>query len=197
MQKTHKKLGYSFMIIGAVLLLAALLLIVYNWYEDSKAGQAAAKVLTDIQSEIELRGGENSAGEESDEMTVVEIDGYGYIGYVSIPALNLELPVMDDWDYYRLNIAPCRHFGSVKSDSLVIAGHNYRKHFGNLSSLPIGEAVYFTDMEGVQYIYEIGQIINLSPNQVEEIRSDDWDLTLYTCTYGGGTRIAVRCKRIV
>lgn len=53
-------------------------------------------------------------------MTVVEINGYDYVGYLSVPKLDLELPVMSDWDYDRLKTVPCRHFGSTKTDDLVI-----------------------------------------------------------------------------
>lgn len=42
------------------------------------------------------------------EMPVVMLDGYEYVGYVEIPALELKLPVMSDWDYNRLTLAPCR-----------------------------------------------------------------------------------------
>ena len=33
----------------------------------------------------------------------------------------------------------------------------------------------------------------LMPTAVEEMESGDWDLTLFTCTVGGRTRVAVRC----
>lgn len=69
------------------------------------------------------------------EMTEVEIDGYYYIGYISIPALGMELPVMSDWSYPQLNISPCRYAGSTKTDDLVIAGHNYTRHFGGIKNL--------------------------------------------------------------
>ena len=62
------------------------------------------------------------------EMTVVEIDGYGYVGVLTIPTLELELPVMSEWDAARLKIAPCRYSGSTKTRDLVIAGHNYTTH---------------------------------------------------------------------
>ena len=67
------------------------------------------------------------------EMTEVEIDGYAYIGYLSVPKLELELPVMADWDYTRLRIAPCRYTGSIRGEDLVIMAHNYDSHFGRLS----------------------------------------------------------------
>ena len=36
-------------------------------------------------------------------MPTVEIDGY-----LSVPSVGLELPVMAEWDYDRLKTAPCR-----------------------------------------------------------------------------------------
>ena len=80
------------------------------------------------------------------EMPVVMLDGYEYVGYVEIPALELKLPVMSDWDYNRLTLAPCRQFGSSRTDDLVIAAHNYESHFGHLKDLSVGDAVTFTDM---------------------------------------------------
>ena len=43
-------------------------------------------------------------------MPTVTIDGYDYIGYVEAPVLGLKLPVMAEWDYDRLKIAPCRRW---------------------------------------------------------------------------------------
>jgi sugar phosphate isomerase/epimerase len=81
-------------------------------------------------------------------MTVKEINGYDYIGYLSVPVLELELPVMSEWDYQRLRRAPCRQFGSTKTDDLVIAAHNYPAHFGRFSQLHSGDLLTFTDLDG-------------------------------------------------
>lgn len=88
-------------------------------------------------------------------MTEVEIDGYSYIGYLSIPKLELELPIMADWDYARLRIAPCRYTGSVRGEDLVIMAHNYASHFGGLAKLSEGDNVIFTDMDGITTVYEV------------------------------------------
>ena len=129
-------------------------------------------------------------------MTEVVIDGYAYIGYLSIPSLGLELPVMSEWDYTRLKIAPCRYAGSVKTDNLVIAAHNYRRHFGPIKKLAIGDEVYFTDVDGIVFCYEVVEMVTLSPTAVEEMSAGDYDLTLFTCTYGGQSRVTVRCDRM-
>jgi sortase A len=129
-------------------------------------------------------------------MSIVEIDGYGYIGYLTVPALNMSLPIMAEWDYTRLKIAPCRQFGTAAGNDLVIAGHNYTSNFGNLKTLQVGDAVYFTDVDGKVISYEVSATEILQPTQVEEMRNSSWDLTLYTCTYGGRERVTIRCKQV-
>ena len=129
-------------------------------------------------------------------MTEVEINGNQYIGYLSIPVLGLELPIMSSWSYPKLNIAPCRYTGSVRGEDLVLMAHNYSSHFGKLSQLDLGDMVEFTDMDGVITRYEVVGKDVLDPAAVEEMTSGDFDLTLFTCTYGGGSRVTAYCNRI-
>ena len=129
-------------------------------------------------------------------MTEVTIDGHSYIGYLTIPALNLELPIMADWDYDKLQIAPCRYSGTLKGGDLVLMAHNYEKHFGKLSKLSEGDSVIFTDMDGIVTQYEVIARDVLNPTAVEEMTAGDFDLTLFTCTYGGQSRVTVYCDRI-
>ena len=69
---------------------------------------------------------------------VTMVGDYEYIRVLDLPALNLSLPIMSDWDYERLKTAPCRQFGSAATDDLVIAGHNDINHFGSLGMLKAG-----------------------------------------------------------
>ncbi len=132
----------------------------------------------------------------STELPVIEIDGYEYVGCIDIPALDLKLPVMSEWDYDRLKTAPCRQFGSSRTDNLVIAAHNYKKHFGYLSKLEIGDTVFFTDMDGIENTYKVSVVDTLMPTEVERVQNSDYDLILYTCTYDGKTRVTVFCNRL-
>lgn len=210
-----KKAGIVFVILGAVLILSALLLLLHNQQEDARAGQESEILVSEVRAVIEERvqeteatmptesaATEETAPEETEseeidpELTVVEIDGYGYIGYLSIPSLELELPVMADWDYTRLAVSPCRQFGSSKSDDLVIAAHNYNKHFGGLKNFQGGEEILFTDMDGNVNEYSVVKIEKLDPKNVLAVMESDNDLVLYTCTYGGANRIAVFCDRL-
>lgn len=189
------------MVLGAVLVLAALSLFLWNQRENNEAGTSAEKILPQVIEQIETPG----AGQEVEEpsypdpydptMTEVEIDGYAYVGVLSIPSLELELPVMSEWDYTRLKIAPCRYAGSTKTDDLVICAHNYTRHFGPIRNLTPGDTVTFTDMDGVVWQYQVTVVDILAPTDVEDMTAGGYDLTLFTCTYGGASRVTVRCER--
>ena len=126
---------------------------------------------------------------------MVELDGYEYVGTVSIPAIGIDLPVMSEWSYPKLKISPCRQFGSSRTDDLVIAAHNYESHFGKIGTLALGDEVRFTDMDGIENRYTVSAIEVHDPTDVEAVEHSGHDLVLYTCTYGGKTRIVVFCDR--
>ena len=176
-------------IMGAVLLIAALLLLLYNRYESDRAGKDAEALLEDVLSVVE----QNAAA--GPELPVVEVDGYGCVGCLEVPALELTLPVLTDWDYEKLRVAPCLQFGSSRTDDLVIAAHNFKRHFGRLKELSQGDAIVFTDMDGIENHYEVAEIETLQPTAVDAVQNSGYALVLYTCTPGGRTRVTVFCDR--
>lgn len=130
------------------------------------------------------------------EMPVEHIDGQDYIGVLAIPGLELKLPVISEWSYPRLKIAPCRYAGSAYTGDLIISAHNYSSHFGKLNHLHVGDTVSFTDIDGNVFHYKVMEIYTLKPTAIEEMESGDWDLTLFTCTVGGQSRVTVRCDSV-
>lgn len=188
------------MVLGTALVLAALSLFIWNRNEEMRAGQAAEQILPRLTEQIEDNTAEGNVSPLPDPydpaMPETEIDGYAYIGYLSIPALQVELPVMSQWDYARLKIAPCRYAGSTKTDDLVICAHNYAWHFGRIGELAVGDEVYFTDVDGIVSRYTVTALETLLPTAVDEMAGGNGDLTLFTCTYGGKKRVTVRCDRI-
>lgn len=190
-----KKLAITFMAVGVVLIAFSMSLLIYNNYENKHAQKNTEIIVESLRQNI----AENELKEKEDdpfdtEMKVKEIDGYGYIGYLTIPAIDLDLPVMSEWDYSRLKISPCRYFGSTKTDNLVIAAHNYESHFGSLDNLTPGDTVIFTDMEAKKLRYKVKSVELLLPTEVEKVKNTGDDLILYTCTYSRVKRITVRCS---
>ncbi len=186
-----RKLGLVCMVLGVLLLAVSAGLLLYTRAVDDRAGAAAR----DVMEQLEAVQPSTAPDPYDAAMTVVEIDGQDYIGYVEIPGLELKLPVMADWSYPQLQIAPCRYMGSTKTDDLVVMAHNYSKHFGGLQYLVPGDAVVFTDMDGVVSVYEVMTLETLAPTAVEDMTAGEYDLTLFTCTYGGKSRVTVRCNR--
>jgi sortase A len=197
--KMRNKIGNLLMILGAALIIAALSLFIYNRSEadaaDKTAEEMTAKVIDQIHDlENEPEGNKDAQQALYDTtMTVKEIDSYEYVGYLSIPKFELKLSVMSEWNYDNLKLSPCRYTGSTKSGDLVICAHNYTKHFGYLKDMAEGDEVIFTDMDGKTWIYQVVTVETLAPTAVEEMTNSDYDLTLFTCTYGGATRVTVRC----
>ena len=189
------------MVLGALMLTGALGLLLYNENEQQQAAAASAeaipKVVEAIQERAQTQSETQSAyiPEEQRTMSVVEIDGYGYIGFLGLPSIGLELPVMADWSYPQLQIAPCRYTGSTYTDDLVLMAHNYEKHFGKLSKLACGDTVTFTDMDANTVTYKVVAKDVLDATAVQELTAGNYDLTLFTCTYGGENRITVHCDR--
>ena len=199
----RNKIGITCMVLGTALVLAALSLFLWNRQESNEAGAFAENILPQVMERIETPGAADVLADTPScpdpydpAMTEVEIDGYAYVGYLSVPALELELPVMSEWDYTRLKLAPCRYAGSTKTDDLVLCAHNYDRHFGSLHSLSPDDLVYFTDMDGVVWQYAVKAVDILPPTDVADMTAGEYDLTLFTCTYSGSARVTVRCEQL-
>ena len=208
---TRRTAGVVCMVLGGALLLGAAGLLSENRREESRASEESAQVMVRLRQEMEQAAlpeetrtePEQSPGAEETplpdpagrEMPTLEIDGQTYIGYLELPTLGLSLPVMSEWSYPKLRIAPCRYWGSAYDDSLVILAHNYDRHFGRLQELAIGDPVQFIDADGVIYQYTVEKQEILEKPDVEKMVDSGYDLTLFTGTYGGRHRVTMRLRR--
>ena len=201
-QSKKQKGGRSRLLIicGILLLAAALLLTVYNLWSEQRAEARATQALQELETQLEQREAPSRPLYElypNMEMPVLLADGKSYIGVLDIPALGLSLPVISQWSYPDLKLAPCRYTGSAYSGNLILAGHNYPSHFGGLKNLRSGDTICFTDADGNQFFYQVAELEVLDGTAVEEMTAGDWQLTLFTCTYGGQSRVAVRCVSVM
>ncbi|MBR1554065.1 MAG: sortase [Oscillospiraceae bacterium] len=195
--------------VGITLLISALSLCVYNINEDKKGGEQAKTVLEEIKAEFpepsetipaEIKYDLFAEYETLSAPTepVIQIDETIYIGVIAIPELEIELPVMNEWSYPNLKISPCRYQGSYLEDNMIIAAHNYRSHFGRIGELHSGSEILFTDASGKIWNYEVDNIQTVGGTDVDAMQfgsGEDWDLTLFTCTLSGQSRVTIRAVR--
>lgn len=197
------------MLLGLAMVAGSGWLIYGNKTEDEAAGSMSETALVEMREAMDAApkvtlapkatlapDGELPAATPIPEMPTMEIDGNEYIGYLEIPTIGVSLPVMSDWSYPQLRIAPCCYWGSAYDDSLVIMAHNYDRHFGRIGTLEIGAPVQFIDCEGNIFRYVVAAHEQLERTDVQEMLADSWDLTLFTCTYGGANRVTVRLTRV-
>ena len=191
----RKWIGVICVFLGVLCILSAIGFVAYNRWEDMNAKDVAQDFLEDVQSMINEEQSEQPLLNDT-KMATVEVDGYDCIGILSVPVLDLELPVLTDWSYAKLKKAPCHYYGSYYEKDFVIAAHNYKSHFGRLSKLQAGDIVVFTDVSGTVHYYEVVILETLPKNATKEMITSGFDLSLYTCTLGGGSRVTVRCNAV-
>lgn len=198
------------MALGLLLGAAALLLAIYNLYDDYLAGKNADTALQLVSGMIPESVGslEEQLQEVSSlseveypdyvlnpdmEMTVKMFNGQEYVGVIELPTLSLKLPVISEWSDAKLKLAPCRYKGSAYTNDLIVAGHSYKNHFRYIRKMQIGDPVIYTDMDGNRFVYEVTGTEVIAGTDVAKMEEGEWDFTMFTCTPNGGSRYTVRC----
>ena len=210
-RKKRKKKGGLLIGAGLALIAAAAVLCAYNLFDSFRAGLVSQAAVGALEEQIQEKqqqpaGMPVSVSDElplavdpvaidvrreveipdyilnpNMEMPVSRVNGQDYIGILEIPAIDLKLSVISEWNYPRLRIAPCRYAGSAYTNNLVISAHNYASHFGSLNKLAEGTAVRFTDTDGNVFNYRVALKETLNPRDVEYMTDSGWDLSLVTC----------------
>ncbi len=145
---------------------------------------------------------------DADYNSVLNIGGDGVMGYVTIPRINVQIPIYHDTKESTLQVAAGHLKGSSlpvggKSTHCVIAAHRglpSANLFTNLDELKKGD-LFWVSVLGKKITYEVDEISIVSPGDLDKLQIvEEQDYcTLMTCTpYGINThRLLVRGKRII
>ena len=188
---------------GALLILLGLVMAfsgaaLYARYDRQAtvAEQNAEILLTELSRTVEerrLKGVEAEAPEG--QMPQIMLEGHALIGILEAEMAGIRLPIIESWSYEKLQYSPCRYAGSLEEGNLILLGHNYPRHLGNLGQLKGGDAVTFTDISGKVHAFRVAEAAVLKPTQVEELKSNPYPLAIFTCTDAGMSRYVVYCER--
>ena len=201
MNKKQKQ-GALLVLIGLCMVLAAMFLHTTQERQDMQAGENAAVLLEQLElsrmsvpSPKPTEEAEPIAPQET-RMPEKKYLGYTMIGTLRVPAVGIELPILQDWSYPLLNVAPCRYTGSAAEGNMILMGHNYKRHFAPLRQVSPGDRVEFLDASGSSHAYVVAGTEVLKPTQLDELTVSESALTIFTCTPGGYGRFVVRCDPI-
>lgn len=199
----RKTYGRIVMLIGVVFILIALGIVTFNVYTQMEGEKQRFQVMEKLEKKI-VENKDNPKPNETivdkNERTAndcVILDGAAYIGYITIPSLDIKLPVSKEWDSGLLSVGACRYKGSTYQDNLVICAHNYFTYFAKIYKLASGDEVVFTDIYNEDIVYEVSNQEVIDGGDIDSMlkNENDWDLTMFTCTLSGRTRQTVRCVR--
>ena len=187
MEKKLINSGTLFILIGTALLLIAACMYGSNARDEAEATRETAVILAGLESAMEVPAESPIDSNEPQQAA----EATEYLGILSIPSLELRLPVLTEWSYPNLNRAPCRYTG-VPDSSLTIVAHNYKAHFGRIHALQEGDEISLSGLDGNVYSYAVAKTETIDSHAVETV--GNYALTLLTCTPGGEYRVAVFCN---
>lgn len=195
-----------FLILGILFLSLSIDIVFHNIDENNKAAEQSQQIIKEL-NKIKTSPASNASQKTPEEpiltnepkpeteMKTAVINNLPIIGTLEIPAIKKTLPVINDYSDQALKQSPCRYSGSIFTDDLIIAGHNYKSHFAKLYTLKKNDFIYFQDIDQNEYSYIVSEVSTIPENDIDAMFSGDWDLTLFTCAWDNASRVTIRCVR--
>ena len=201
------RLARAISALGVVFLLLGGFLLWRGYSADARAGEAARELLArlpapnvssaDVSSpaapELDVSSADVSSEDEWDALAG------RVLGVLSIPVLDLELPVLDSCTDELLELSVCRYAGSPPTETdgasgFVLAGHSFDSQFGRLPRLRPGDEILFRTLSGQETRYEVEECAEISADPAG-LDAETRPLTLFTCTFDGSARFLIHAGR--
>lgn len=188
--------------LGFLLLASSVALEAQNISTDRKGRESAEQIVREFKeivmenSDEDLFPSVSNDPDENDSGGFVIVNDERYCGIISIPAIEIELPVSYGYSYEQMSESLCRYCGSIEGRNMIICGHNYKSFLQNLDKVNEGDSVIFTDYRGISYEYAVSEIQLIGGYERRKLieGGSDWDLSVFTCNYSGYYRYVLRCK---
>lgn len=176
---------------GCVLILCGLGLFIWRQVSAYTADQQSAQAVSAIRSILEPT---DAVPEErlDNTMPVLSVGGTDYVGLLELPAHGAALPVRADWS--RQLPSPCRYGGSIYNGSLAIGATTRFGQFDFYREISTAEVLYFTDMTGNRFSFEVTDILYRERLSNTLLQTDSADLTLFIKNLHGFEYIIIHCR---
>ncbi|MDO5418403.1 MAG: class C sortase [Lachnospiraceae bacterium] len=144
---------------------------------------------------------------DSPYLSLLDVTGTGIMGTISIPSIDVKLPIYHGTDEGVLQVAVGHYLGSSlpiggESTHAILTGHRglpSAKLFTDLDRLEVGD-IFYLKVLGEILEYEIDQIETVLPHELDSLSITEGEdyVTLVTCTpYGiNSHRMLVRGTRV-
>lgn len=139
---------------------------------------------------------------EETEKNPVKYKGYTVSAKLTIPKIDLETYVFEEYDEEAMWICPTKYFGPNPNEvgNYCIAAHNYKKEnmFNHIIELEEKDKIFLTDNENGKIEYQVYDVYKVEPTDntplVQETNGQV-EITLITCSDYSSKRIIVKARR--
>ncbi|TCI58877.1 class A sortase [Exiguobacterium sp. SH3S1] len=189
-------------VIGIVCLLIGSLFLTESWWKDRVATSNSKRVTEAIQLQQPDRGEFDFETVEPlswDDLLNVRnrFHDLPTIGMITIPDIDLELPILYGLDNENLAVGAgtMRASQQMGSGNYALAGHYTQSPtalFGPLHTIKTGTMIYVTDLTNT-YQYRTEALETVPPTRIDVLDdTTDATITLITCTFDATERLIVK-----
>lgn len=166
----------------------------------------AEKYNNNLKDKVSIQDRYSEESSENQYSEILNISGNGVIGVVTVPSVNIDLPIYHDGSEEVLSNGVVHMINTSfpiggKSTHAIISGHTAfpgKIFFDRLVDVKVGDSVYITVLAHI-YAYKVCDIYVVLPEDVEKYNIEPGKdlVTLLTCTpYSINThRLLVRAER--
>ena len=192
MRRKNDIIRKALLIAGMCLLLGAMILFVLWQWNINTSAQKTNEYVSIIQQIIPESEGATLEERRDNEMATLSIDGIDFVGLLEFPQYGSVLPVCDDWG--NPSKYPCRFSGSVYDRTMQIGGTSQKGQYDFYRDISVGDSLFFTDMEGNRYTYEVKDIRYEDDADRSTLDCEESSLTLFIKNIYAFEYIVVNCE---
>ena len=162
---------------GICLLAIALGVLIFWQWRIHDSAEKAEYYVTTLRTLIPAPQSAVPEERRDNTMSTLSIDGIDFIGLLEIPCYGSALPVCADWG--SPTRYPCQFSGSIYDRTMQIGGTSQTGQYDFYREISVGDAVYFTDMEGSRFAYCVTDVRYEKRADQTALRQKEASLTLF------------------
>ena len=165
------------LLIGICLLIVAGVVLLFWQWSICASQQKSEDYVQTIRTLIPEPQGALLEARRDNTMPVLAIAGTNFAGILEMPKYGASVPVGAEWG--AVSKYPCRLSGSIYDRTMNIGGTSQKGQFDFYREISVGDGVFFTDMEGNRFSYEIADICYEKHADQAALQQNDAALTLF------------------
>ena len=176
---------------ACLLVIAAAVLTAWQWGIYTSQQKSAAYVCT-IRSFVPEPQSAVPEERRDNTMPVLSVEGINFAGILEIPKYGSTLPVCADWG--EVSKYPCCLAGSVYDRTMQIGGTSQKGQYDFYREISVGDSVFFTDMEGNRFSYEVTDIRYEKHADQSALRREDAAMVLFVKNIYSFEYVVIYCN---